>query len=617
MARLTIKIKEKIYNTVDFSGNLTLGREQENDVVLQGKQVSRYHAIIYQCSSSGYVLQDLSSKNHTKVFGRPIHQYQLHQGAIFQICDYKIFFEEETDNILQDLPLVLGKKNPFKNSQKDSLLETVFSPSPLQLETFSNESLLQLLSLSNTIVSTLDYNEVLSKSLEFIMTNIGAIRGCIALKNEQGKLFYACEKGFPPGKAQLNISKTILDLVVLQGQAILTGNAEDDPELSNLNSVDNDTLKSVLCVPLLDSSGTTGCIYVDNQNLTNSFSEKDLLFLTFIASQVSIAVHNAGIHNSMKNQLRSLQQMIPKDQIIIKSNSMKDLYALLEKAGMTNAAVLISGESGVGKELVAKAIHTASKRQGRFITINCAALPENLMESELFGYEKGAFTGADRQKPGMFELADKGTLFLDETGELPMNLQAKLLRVLQEGRVMRLGGNQYITFDVRVVSATNRDLKKMVGSNTFRGDLYYRLAQMPLTIPALRERKADILPLATFLLAKFCGENNLAVPAISKKALLLLQKYQWPGNINDLKNALIQAAITSYGNIINTEHLPIDIQAEAENIMAEFEPLEEIEKRHITKAIRLTKGNKKKAAEILGIARDTIHKKLEKYAIST
>jgi transcriptional regulator with GAF, ATPase, and Fis domain len=616
MARLTIKLNDEIYDIKNFNGNLSIGRDGDNDIVLNGNDVSRYHAIIYPCASKGYLLQDLSSKNHIKVGDKYIQSYKLNQGATFQICDFKFYFDEINDESeFQDVKFARKKTSHKKVGLEPQ--QTVYSPgNVLKSETFSSASLLQLVVLSNEIMATLDHEAVIEKSLEMLMKMFRAKRGFIALKDERNVLKYSILKGFDQEGSSIRVSKTMIDQVVDQGFSVLTGNAVTEREYKGNISVCEYNLKSVVCVPLITLAGSIGCIYMDHSDQIDVFSESDLTLISFIARQIAIAIDNSRMHKKVMTQLTSLENtMILKDQIIVKSTPMKELYYLVEKAGKTKAAVFILGESGVGKELVAKAIHTKSDRRGQFIALNCAALPEHLIESELFGYEKGAFTGAEKAKPGLFELADNGTLFLDEIGDMPVSLQAKLLRVLQDNKALRLGGSRHINFDVRIVSATNKDIKNLVLDGTFRNDLFYRLNQMPLLIPPLRERKADILPLARYLLMKFCGENELTVPSFSNKVAHLLLEYNWPGNINELKNAMIRSAIICDSNMLKSEHLPQEIQKIDSNLELDFLPIEELEKQHILKALQITKGNKKRAAEILGIARDTIHKKIEKYAI--
>jgi transcriptional regulator with PAS, ATPase and Fis domain len=290
---------------------------------------------------------------------------------------------------------------------------------------------------------------------------------------------------------------------------------------------------------------------------------------------------------------------------------MKEILSLVYRVAPSQATVLITGESGTGKELLARAIHEASQRKGRFVAVSCAAIPDTLLESELFGYERGAFTGADRAKPGKFELADGGTLFLDEVGDLPPLLQPKLLRVLQEREVERLGGTRPTKVDVRVVAATNQDLKKKVSEGKFREDLYYRLNVVNINIPPLRERKEDILPLAYHFLKIFREELKKPVEGFTREAERLLLKYNWPGNVRELENAIERAVVLTRKNFIVPEDLPISVDR------VEEEPLrlEEVEARHIKRVLDMAGGNMTKASQILCIHRNTLREKMRRYGI--
>jgi DNA-binding NtrC family response regulator len=292
------------------------------------------------------------------------------------------------------------------------------------------------------------------------------------------------------------------------------------------------------------------------------------------------------------------------------SRAIQDVYSLVRRAAGSASPVLITGESGTGKELVARALHQLSARTGRFVAVNCAALPENLLESELFGHEKGAFTGADREKPGLLEAAHLGTLFLDEITELPASLQPKLLRTLEEGEVRRLGATNARTFDVRFVTATNRDLDRQVAENRFRDDLYWRLHVIHIHLPPLRERTADI-PL---LVEHFLGGRN-----VSPDAMAVLATYPWPGNVRELRNALERAATLAAGPEIRVEDLPPRIR-DAGNAAVRVAdasrrnlPLRDLERAYILEVLRQTGGNKSRAADILGLDRKTLYRKLDEY----
>ncbi len=303
-------------------------------------------------------------------------------------------------------------------------------------------------------------------------------------------------------------------------------------------------------------------------------------------------------------------QDIKKTGLIGESKEIKKVLNLVQKVAPTDATVLITGESGVGKELVAKAIHLNSKRKdNKFLSINCAALPESLLESELFGYEKGAFTGADRDKPGMFETAHKGTLFLDEIGEMPLSMQAKLLRVLQDFKIRRLGGRSDIEVDVRIICATNRNIEEEVKKGQFREDLYYRINVFHIPIPPLRERKSDIPILLTYFIDKFSKKLGIKKPAVSKEFLNYIENYSFPGNVRELENLVERALTIMEGETLLPSHLPEKILNNHNNINEEINVpeqgidiesvLDEIRLKYMEEALRKTGGKMKDAAKLL------------------
>ncbi len=303
--------------------------------------------------------------------------------------------------------------------------------------------------------------------------------------------------------------------------------------------------------------------------------------------------------------------------IVFKSKSMERVLSLAKKAASTNAPVLIRGESGTGKEMLARFIHRESSRKDKpYIAVNCAAIPENLLESELFGYERGAFTGAVSSKPGKFELADKGTIVLDEISELHPSLQSKLLRVLQEGEVDRLGGVKTIPIDVRLISITNKDIKELVNSGKFREDLFFRINVIPIEIPPLRERPEDIEHLTNYFLNLYREESGKKDIGISKKTLKLLKEYSWPGNVRELQNIIQRAIIFAEGDKIEPEDLFLTENRTKIKLSDELVRLDEMEKRMIIMALKKTLGNRKKAAEILGISERTLRNKVKEYKIN-
>lgn len=320
----------------------------------------------------------------------------------------------------------------------------------------------------------------------------------------------------------------------------------------------------------------------------------------------------------LKRQLRDRYSF---DNIIGESNEIKEIMEMVNKVANTDSTVLIRGESGTGKELIAQALHYNSDRnQNRFVTVNCAALPETLLESELFGYKKGAFTGANKDKDGLFKVAHGGTLFLDEVGEMPPSIQVKLLRALQEREIIPLGDTKPVKIDVRVIAATNSDLEVSVNIGDFRSDLFYRLNVIPIQIPPLRERKDDIPVLANYFLDKYCDKLNIPSKRFSEEAIEALEAYNWPGNVRELENAIERAVVMQHDRVITPNDFDQSILEANESTLSEtlsyeFPSLEELEKEYILKVLGETDWTVKEAAIILGIDHSTLHRKIKRYGL--
>ncbi len=348
----------------------------------------------------------------------------------------------------------------------------------------------------------------------------------------------------------------------------------------------------------------------------------DLDELLFLIERVSESILLQRENRELKERLREKYHF---DQIVYASGKIEEVLNLTGRAANSEATVLIRGESGTGKELIANAIHYASPRAGRpFIKVNCTALPENLLESELFGHERGAFTGAVQRRIGRFEQAHTGSIFLDEIGDLSASLQMKLLRVLQEKEIERVGSNQTIGTDVRVITATNRNLEEALHKKTFRDDLYYRLNVVTIFLPPLRERREDIPPLIDHFLKKYSEKNRRAVPKISKEARDLLLQYDYPGNVRELENIIERSLVVSRGDVITVQDLPFQVQEELKegrlHLEAEGESLNtilsQIERNLILEALEKHRGVQTKAAQSLGLSERVLRYKMQKYGLS-
>jgi DNA-binding NtrC family response regulator len=352
----------------------------------------------------------------------------------------------------------------------------------------------------------------------------------------------------------------------------------------------------------------------------------DYVLKPFSLSEMRMVVRKELDVRDLREENRSLREALGKryvhPNVVARSAKMQEVLATVDRVAPTNSTVLLGGESGVGKDLIARAIHEKSRRAaGPFIKINSTAIPENLLESELFGYEKGAFTGATASKPGKFELADKGTLFLDEIGDVPPAIQVKLLRVLQEREFERLGGTRTVKVDVRLIAATNRDLREALEQGTFREDLYYRLNVVPIDIAPLRQRKEDIPDLVNLFISRFAGDSGKRVKSITPEAMQILVNYHWPGNVRELQNIIERACALAKGTVLEATDIHLDVRpAKAGNDASGFLPegmtLEHWEDEMIKEALRRTNGNKSQAARLLGLSRNALRYRLSKIGIA-
>jgi len=454
----------------------------------------------------------------------------------------------------------------------------------------------------------------------------------VALREASGQFPVAFSRQRSGGPCVNAISRTLVRRVVDERAGLLLTNAAT--ELSSTRSIVQAGLRSTLCVPLWTGDDVRGVLQVDNRESAGLFGAAELEALTVAAQHISLAAENARLvarlrhaEQRLEGENRFLKQREADatfSGIVGRSAGVEAVLRAVEKVRETRVPVLIQGETGTGKELVARALHyTSSRRERLFVAQNCSALAENLLESELFGHVKGAFTGADRDKKGLFELADGGTLFLDEVGEAPLSIQAKLLRVLQEGEIWPVGATKPRTVDVRVVSATHRDLERMVREGGFRQDLFYRLHVYPVRMPALRERREDIPLLARHFLDRYAREFGRAVTGFVPEAVERLAVYDWPGNVRELQNEVQRALITrTDGDLIQIDDLsPRLLGRSAVSDSGDLprgplkDMLDAVERLLLQRALREHHNNKTRAAEALGVTREGLHKKLARFGL--
>ncbi|MDC7227764.1 MAG: nif-specific transcriptional activator NifA [Spirochaetales bacterium] len=504
-----------------------------------------------------------------------------------------------------------------------------------QCEQKSREFLKLLSGISSSILKEDEISSTLREVLELLKAHLGISRGTISIFNRKtGKISIEEGVGISPeeqARGVYNPGEGITGKVIESGMPAIIPDVAKEPEFLNRTGAVRDlgTEKfTFISVPIKAGKEIIGTLNADRKAGRDTSAEEVQMLLQITAAMISQAVQLYQAHHEENQFLieenerlnRELEDKFSKAHIVGTSKVMRRVFDYVKKIADTTATVLILGESGTGKELVARKIHYASSRHNKpFVKLNCAALPESIIESELFGHEKGAFTGAVNMRKGRFELADGGTIFLDEIGELSLNVQTKLLRVLQEREFERVGGVETLKCNVRVITATNRNLEEDIRNGTFREDLYYRLNIIPVTVPPLRERKSDIPLLVNHFIAKFGELNNKNVRRISTPAIDMLFSYHWPGNIRELENCIEHAVILSEDEVIHGYHLPPTLQMRlpASSISEEKGALQQqidaLEYELIVEALKSADGNLSEAAKELGLTNRMIGIRAKKY----
>jgi transcriptional regulator with GAF, ATPase, and Fis domain len=482
-----------------------------------------------------------------------------------------------------------------------------------------------LLEVARNLLQERDYGELLTNILDMTIQALGADRGCIVTR-EKGEFRATVARNFRSEtltQREQEISTTIAGMALEEGRVLMLDDARELPALRDKKSVRQLQLRSVLCAPLIVSNEAFAVIYVENRELSSQFGDRHQQLLAEICALAAPRLHTAISIESARQRARDLELAHGEsDGIITADPSMSVVLETLAKIAPTELTVLIQGETGTGKELIARALYRRSARaSGPFVVINCAAIPETLIESELFGCVRGAHSTADRDRVGLVNSAHRGTLFLDEIGEMPFELQSRLLRVLQSGEFNRVGSPQSERVDVRVIAATNRDLESEIEQRHFRDDLYFRLSTVTLTIPPLRERRADIVMLADHFLRSYAGKRALPAPRLSNECTQLLLDYHFPGNVRELEGEMARlVAMCPPGEEIPVGALNDRIarRKPASNKTPEIQPmsLAEMEKKLILAVLRYTSENRTHAAKVLGISREGLRTKLQKLGIS-
>ena len=499
------------------------------------------------------------------------------------------------------------------------------------------EEVTLLYEITKALSESLDLKRSLYRVLDILSTSMGMVRGTVTilnpLKNEiaievaHGMSRVAMERG------KYQVGEGVTGRVIQTGEAFLVPKISQEPlfldRTATRKGTKSDQELSYICVPVKKGSQVIGTLSVDRPFDEGYSLKKGERLLSIVAAMIAQHVINLERiqlerEHFRKENRRLRDELLKKyriTNIIGNSNKMREVFQMVSQVSKSNATVLIRGESGTGKELLANAIHYNSPRAKHpFVKVNCAALPANLIESELFGHEKGAFTGAIRQKPGKFEVADKGTIFLDEIGSIDAEVQIKLLRVLQEREFERVGGYRTIKTDIRVIAATSKNLEQALEEDTFRSDLYYRLNVFPIYLPPLRERKTDILLLTDYFLEKYSKENQKDIRRLSTPAIDMLVQYHWPGNVRELENCIERAVLLCEESVIHSYHLPPTLQTGKESstipVLSLEESVSNLEREMIIDALKNTQGNMIKAANMLYVTERKFAYKAKKYGVN-
>jgi Nif-specific regulatory protein len=625
MPQLIICQDAQNYRLIEFDHSLTIGREQGNDILLDSPQVSRQHAAIRRGENGKYVLLDLGSTNAIWMEKKKVDAAQLSHGQTFRIVNFSFTFLASQEQ--QALLPVLAGPQHFAESEHIPVESATLL---FQHELHAPGSATDTAGVSHSTTTVFlpllcdffhdlrqaDTEQVLCEQLlTGALKFIPAQRGFLALLNEKEELLYTTTAHFDPQKEHHETRQDIVRKVMAERCSTMTEPLEQQKQGTSLHNIGP---VSVLCAPLLQHEGVIGCMYLDHRH-PGFFDRTHLNVLELICQQGALLLDNLITRAKVHKERESMTaRLAAKNETIIRSEKMVRLYEDIRTIAPINVPVFISGEPGSGKEHVAAALHSFSGRKGAYIPLNCAAIPEGLFESELFGSRKGAFHEAI-DKPGKLELAHGGTLFLDEVADMALSLQPKLLRFLENGETSRLGDNAVKKLDLRVITATNRDVAAMIDANRFRDDLYQRLSCFTLIVPPLRDRQEDIEPLTRYFLKNFSREYNWKESKCTDGAVQLLLQYHWPGNIRQLRNVLLRLAVHSQGKLITEKDirtLSDEFAAAASARVDVFPTLEEVEAKHIRGALLEAGGNISDAAALVGIARSTLYQKIKKYHIS-
>jgi len=622
-----------------------IGRAAANDLILSDPLVSSEHARIVS-SADGFVLEDLGSTNGTWLL-RAGEQHALGEGrrAMALLPGDRLTLggpesegiELHVDFALDAERLEIALLRPLSELGKSAPLAE------------ASDRLQLLVQALREVVSHEGFSDVVSGIADAALLLVPRATHATVVMRQEGESDAGGSGksvGFVPvvtrvrgpsgpraPEAAVRVTRSIVRKVISERAAVLAADAPS--ETFSSESLLGASIRSTIGVPLWKDDAILGVLQLDNRDAPAMFEARDVDALGVLAVSASLAIANAELIRRLslaRAELKKENQYLRgrerartgEVQIVGQSKAMGALLGQLDKVVDTRVSVLIEGETGTGKELIASSVHYRSKRKDKlFVAQNCAAFPENLLESELFGHKRGAFTGATEEKKGLFEIADGGTLFLDELGELPLSLQAKLLRALQEGEIRPIGATQSKQVNVRIVAATNKNLEQEVKAGRFREDLYYRLKVFPIRVPPLRERRDDIAPLAVFFLERYTREMGKAVPGFAQETLEILSAYDFPGNVRELENEVQRLVIQADDGAFITPELLSPRVRQIESVLLSAgaakgslkEMVDQVERHILIEALREHGNNKTAAAKTLGITREGLHKKLKQLGV--
>jgi len=621
----------------------TIGRALSNDVAIAASRMDDIHVQV-AFDGRDFNLEEANRSGEILINGKKKRRARLVHGDRLTLADteflFSMFDEPRADRVAASSASdPAWRPDASGASARDTEHASPHAATGLPTRLTNDLSgLRKLYEFSETLMTSASLDDLLETMLRAVIDVTGAEKGFVLLADDHGRPEprSAAPSSTRPRanvtgsiRASVHmkrdavtdqdgsISDSIVQRVFETGRPLIVSDALSDDAFCTSQSVVALQLSSVMCAPLMSQGQVTGALYVGNDRVKGLFQKSQLDLLSIFAGQASLILQNAILLRALRADKEKLTEELSNKhfgEIIGSCTSMMEIFRKVQKVATTDISVLITGETGTGKELIARELHRRSNRaSGPFVVINCGAIPENLIESELFGHIKGAFTGAIASRPGKFQAADKGTLFLDEVGELPLNLQVKLLRALQEREVLRVGDSKTEKVDIRVIAATNRVLLNEVKQGRFREDLYYRLNVVNIHCPPLRERGEDIIIISRALLTKYADETHSHVRGFTPQALSAIRKYAWPGNIRQLENRIRKALVLCEKSLIDIDDL--EIKPDLEGAILPLEKAkEEFQRRYVLEVLEKNSGNRSQTARDLGVDPRTIFRYLEREA---